>query len=97
MSKRDFAQSALCMLIQHSRRDTGLREPVQQEVGLRQIRRGAEPKHGGWTSAQCPRRRLSEMAAGATRGTSFRWQPGVLPSNELRLGRESPCASRPGR
>ena len=47
MSKRDFAQSALCMLIQNPRRDTSLREPVQQEVGLRQIRRGAEPKHRG--------------------------------------------------
>jgi len=46
MGERDLAQSALGMLVEHARFDAGLRQPVQEQMRLRQIRRGAQPEHG---------------------------------------------------
>ena len=46
MGKRDLAQSALGMLVEHACFDTGLRQPMQEQICLGQVRGGAQPEHG---------------------------------------------------
>jgi len=41
MSEGDFAETALCVLVEHARLDPGVRQPVQEQMGLRQVGRGA--------------------------------------------------------
>ena len=45
MGKWDLAQSALGVLVEHACFDTGLRQPMQEQICLGQVRGGAQPEH----------------------------------------------------
>jgi hypothetical protein len=45
MGERDLAQSTLRMFIEHTRLDAGLRQPVQKQMRLGQVRCGTQTEH----------------------------------------------------
>lgn len=45
MGKGKFAETALRVLVKYTRLNPGVRQPVQEQMGLRQIGRGTETPH----------------------------------------------------
>jgi len=46
MGERELTKSALRMFIENARLDPGVSEPMQKEMGFRQVGRGTQTPHG---------------------------------------------------